>query len=403
MTSTLEKLRLRKKATTSSNKKISWSDRYTSTRRYTEFICEPLATEDYVVQPADDVTPPKWHLAHTTWFFEEYILAPHYKNYTRFHPQYSNLFGLYDHYKGNQISIPRRSNLSRPTVEEIFQYRGYVDEHIIWMLQDFPETLVPILDIGLNHEQQHQERLFSDIKFILGHNMLFLPYKTDRQETPQPEHNHEFVTLDEGRYSIGNKKTGFAFEREHGAHSVHLKEFSIRKSLVTNHEYVQFIQDGGYHRRAHWFGDAWNWVKQYQIEAPLYWNFIDGHWFRYALSGLEKMNPEEPVTHISFYEAAAFADWREMRIPTEFEWEAAADQLPWGLRWEHTNSAYLPYPGYKKSNDGIGEHDGQFMINNMVLRGASVFTTENHSRKTYRNFAYPSDRNMFNGLRLCKK
>jgi ergothioneine biosynthesis protein EgtB len=403
MTTTLEKLRLRKKTTTNPVKNISWSDRYTSTRRYTEFICEPLATEDYVVQPADVVSPPKWHLAHTTWFFENYMLAPYYKNYRKFHPQYSGLFSPDDDATSNQILTPRRGNLSRPTVEEIFQYRGYVDEHMVWMLQDFPDKLIPVLEIGLNHEQQHQELLYSHIKFILGHNPLFPPYKTDLKETPEAEHNHEFVTLDEGKYGIGNKKNEFAFENEYGAHAVHLKEFSIRKSLVTNHEYLQFIQDGGYYRRMHWFSDAWNWLKKSQIEAPLYWSFIDGHWFRYALAGLEKINPEEPVTNISFYEAAAFADWREMRLPTEFEWEAAADQLTWGLRWEHVNSAYLPYPGYAKSDSNPGEHDGQFMINKMVLRGASSFTTEGHSRKTYRNFAYPSDRCMFNGVRLCKK
>lgn len=401
MATTLEKLRLRKKISPGPAKKISWSDRYSSTRRFTEFICEPLATEDYVVQPADDLCTPKWHLAHTTWFFEEYILVPNYKNYKKFHPRYTELFSPEDDHRLNRF-MPRRGSLSRPTVEEIFQYRGYVDEHMMWMLQDFPEHLIPILETGLNHEQQHHELLFSDIKFILGHNALFPPYKTETKETPEPEHNHEFVTLDEGRYAVGNKK-GFSFENERGAHTVQLKEFSVRKSLVTNHEYLQFMQDGGYHHRSHWFGDAWTWLKQNQIVAPLYWHFIDGNWFRYSLSGLEKVNPEEPVTHISFYEAAAFADWREMRLPSEFEWEAAADQLPWGLRWEHTNSAYLPYPGYEKSDKGMGRHDFQFMINKMVLRGASAFTTENHSRKSYRNFSGPAYRSMFNGIRLCKK
>lgn len=401
MANTLEKLRLRKKVTAPTTKKISWSERFSSTRRYTEFICEPLATEDYVVQPADDLCTPKWHLAHTTWFFEQHILAPHYKNYRKFHPRYTDLFSPEDDYKFNRF-MPRRGSLSRPTVEEIFQYRGYVDEHMVWLLRDFPEHLIPLLEIGIHHEQQHHELLFSDIKFILGHNALFPPYKTETKETPDPEHNHEFVTLDEGRYSIGSKK-GFSFENEQGAHTVSLKAFSLRKSLVTNHEYMQFMQDGGYHRRSHWFGDSWQWLKQNHIAAPLYWHFIDGHWFRYALSGLEKVNPEEPVTHVSFYEASAFADWREMRLPTEFEWEAASDQIPWGLRWEHTNSSYLPYPGYIKSDNGTGANDVQFMINRMVLRGASSFTTEDHSRKTYRNFAIPSTRCMFNGIRLCKK
>jgi ergothioneine biosynthesis protein EgtB len=403
MASTLDKLRLKKKSSTGLAKKISWMERYSSVRRYTEFICEPLATEDYVVQPNEDVSPPKWHLAHTTWFFEEFILVPHYKNYTRFHPQYSYLFNSYYETIGTRVLRPDRGNLSRPTVEEIFQYRGYVDEHMIWLLQDVNEKILPLLEIGLNHEQQHQELLYTDLKFILGHNPLFPPYKTDFRETPDVEHDHNFITIDDGKYTIGRKKSGFAYDNESGAHTVYLKEFQIRKSLVTNHEYSEFIQSGGYERHEHWFSDAWHWLKENHIAAPLYWHRIDGNWFRYSLSGLERVNMEEPVTHVSFYEASAFADWAKMRLPTEFEWEAAADQLTWGLRWEHTNSAYLPYPGYTKPEGAVGEYNGKFMVNTMTLRGASVVTPVNHSRKTYRNFFNPSLRWQFNGIRLCKK
>lgn len=404
MRSTLEKIRLTKRtAAPGTPKKLSPTERFMKTRRYTEFICEPLATEDYVVQPIEDVSPPKWHLAHTTWFFEEFILAKYYKNYRKFHPQYSFLFNSYYDSIGNRTLRPDRGNMSRPTVEEIFQYRGYVDEHTNWLLKDLPEEAKPVLEIGLNHEQQHQELLYTDIKFILGHNPLYPPYKTDTKETPTVEHDHDFTTIDEGRYQIGHKKNTFAYDNEGGAHSVMLQEFSIRNSLVTNHEYLQFMQAGGYQRHDYWLGDGWKWVKENHILSPLYWHFIDGAWYRYSLSGLEKVNLEEPVTHISFYEASAFAEWAGMRLPTEFEWEAAADELRWGLRWEHTNSAYLPYPGYTKPSGPIGEYNGKFMINTMVLRGASAFTPEGHSRKTYRNFFYPHLRWQFNGIRLCKK
>jgi ergothioneine biosynthesis protein EgtB len=401
MRTILERSRPLRKAT-GTQKKITFSDRYTAIRKYSEFICEPLATEDYVVQPSPDVSPPKWHLAHTTWFYEEFILAKYYKNYRRFHPQYAFLFNSNYDSVGARVLRPDRGNMSRPTVEEIFQYRGYIDEHMHWLFQDFPEEAVSLLELGFNHEQQHQEFLHSDIKFILGHNPLFPPYRTDSRETPEPEADHEYISLNEGRYVIGHRKTGFAYDNESASHTVLLKAFSIRKSLVTNNEYMQFLQAGGYQRPEYWHSDGWAWVKKCHIRSPLYWHFIEGNWYRYALSGLQRVNLEEPVTHVSFYEAAAFAEWKNMRLPTEFEWEAAAEQLPWGLRWEHTNSAYLPYPGYAKAAGPL-DYKGKFMINTMVLRGASVMTPENHSRKTYRNFAHPQLRLSFNGIRLCKK
>jgi ergothioneine biosynthesis protein EgtB len=272
-----------------------------------------------------------------------------------------------------------------------------------WLFQDFPPEAVPLLELAFNHEQQHQESLYSDIKFILGHNPLFPPYRTDSRETPDSELDHEYISLNEGRYAIGHRKGGFAYDNESASHTVLLKAFTIRKSLVTNNEYMQFLQAGGYQRPEYWHSDGWAWVKKCHVRSPLYWHFIEGNWYRYALSGLQRVNLEEPVTHVSFYEAAAFAEWKNMRLPTEFEWEAAAEQLPWGLRWEHTNSAYLPYPGYVKATGPEGEYKGKFMINTMILRGASVMTSENHSRKTYRNFACPKLRLSFNGIRLCKK
>jgi ergothioneine biosynthesis protein EgtB len=322
--------RYKQKTGTSSKKKL-FTEKYASIRRYTEYICEPLATEDYVVQPEENVSPPKWHIAHCTWFFEEFILAHHYKNYTRFHPGYGYLFNSYYESIGSRVLRPQRGNLSRPTVEEIFQYRGYVDEHMHWLLQNFPEEALPALETGFNHEQQHQELLYTDIKYILGHNPLFPVYRTALKETPHLENDHNFITIPEGRYTIGHRGPGFSYDNEGASHMVLLKSFSIRKSLVTNGEYLQFMQAGGYQRAEYWHSDGWNWIKGNRVICPLYWCFKEGLWCRYALSGIEKVNPEEPVTHISFYEAAAFAEWRGMRLPTEFEWETAASQLSWGM------------------------------------------------------------------------
>ena len=377
-------------------------EQYSAIRHYSEYICEPLATEDYVVQPIGDVKPLKWHLAHTTWFFEEFILARYYPNYKRFHPKYAYLFNSYYNVNGSQHPRTDLGALSRPTVEEIYQYRAYVDEHMHWLLQDFPPDARAHLELGFNHEQLHQELLYTDIKFILGHNPLFPRYRHDIKETPHIEHEHGFIDIPEGKQSIGHRGEGFAYNNERGAHIVLLRPFSIRENLVTNGEYLQFIQDAGYQRSEYWLSDGWLWVEENKIKSPLYWHSIDGTWCRYSLSGLERINPEEPVTHVSFYEAAAFAQWKGMRLPTEFEWEAASNQLRWGLRWEYTNSAYLPYPGYVRLEGAIGEYNGKFMINSMVLRGASVVTPENHSRKTYRNFSSPHCRCQFNGIRLCK-
>jgi ergothioneine biosynthesis protein EgtB len=378
------------------------SEQYTSVRHFTEYICEPLLTEDYVVQPSSDVSPPKWHLAHTTWFFEEFILNRFYKNYTKFHPDYSFIFNSYYEGVGPRIEKNQRGGLSRPTVEDVYAYRAYVDEHMQWLLQSFPEEAFPILELGLNHEQQHQELLYTDIKYILGNNPLYPAYKKELKETPYPEHHHNFIDIEGGKYVIGYRGDGFSYDNELNPHIVVLKPFQIRETLVTNGEYLHFINSGGYQRHDHWLSDGWAWLKENDIKHPLYWKYQDGEWCRYALSGLEHLNAEEPVTHISFYEASAYASWKGMRLPTEFEWEAASTEIHWGLRWEFTNSAYLPYPDYIKPQGAIGEYNAKFMVNNMVLRGASIFTSENHSRKSYRNFFYPYQRWQFNGIRLCK-
>lgn len=378
-------------------------ERYFAVRKYSEFICEPLVVEDYVVQPTPDVSPPKWHLAHTTWFFEEAILSKYLKNYQRFHPRYSFLFNSYYESVGERVARPDRGNLSRPTVDEIHEYRAHVDENMIRLLSDLPSDAVSVIETGMNHEQQHQELLYTDIKYILGHNPLYPIYHVDFNEAPEIEKDHNFVTIGSGTYTIGHQGDSFYYDHEGPAHTVYLEEFSVRKSLVTNGEYLEFIQGGGYDSYEHWLSDGWTWVKENKISKPLYWLEAQGVWYRYALSGLERLKLEEPVTHVSYYEAAAFADWKGMRLPTEFEWEAASKHFQWGKRWEHTNSALLPYPGYAKPEGMIGEYNGKFMINTMVLRGASIVTPANHSRPTYRNFFYPYQQWQFTGIRLCKR
>ena len=378
-------------------------ERYFAVRKYTEFICEPLVLEDYVVQPVEDVSPPKWHLAHTTWFFEEMVLSKYLKDYRRFHPRYSFLFNSYYESIGDRVQRPDRGNLSRPTVDEIHEYRAYVDENMIRLFSDLPSEAESIIELGMNHEQQHQELLYTDIKFILGNNPLYPIYHVDFHETPEPESDHGFVEIAAGQYQIGNSGEAFCYDHEQPVHTVYLDHYSIRKSLVTNGEYLEFVRDRGYDRYDLWHSDGWSWIKEQDIKLPMYWVQVQDAWYRYALSGLEKLNPAEPVTHISHYEAAAFAEWKGMRLPTEVEWEAAAPRLAWGLRWEYTNSAFLPYPGYKRPEGAIGEYNAKFMINTMVLRGGSIVTPAGHSRATYRNFFYPHQQWQFNGIRLCSR
>jgi ergothioneine biosynthesis protein EgtB len=272
------------------------------------------------------------------------------------------------------------------------------------LLSDFEpaKELNALIELGLNHEQQHQELLLTDIKYILGHNPLF-PCYTNNNLTENPEYFKEgFIKLPEGLYDIGHSGESFCFDNELGNHKVFLPEYSISTSLVTNSEYLEFINAGGYHDFKYWHSEGWDWVKNNQIEAPLYWYKIDNLWRSYTLDGLSPIKPDSPVSHISFYEATAYAQWKGMRLATEFEWEAAARQFKWGDRWEWTQSAYLPYPGFRKADGAIGEYNGKFMVNQMVLRGASEFTSPGHSRITYRNFFHPHLRWQLTGIRLAK-
>lgn len=381
---------------------MTLSEHYNSVRKHTENICEHLQTEDFVPQPVNFVSPPKWHLAHTTWFFEQFVLKEHLPDYKVFDDDFCFLFNSYYNTVGKRVFRADRGNITRPGVQEVLEYRAYVDMHIQILLQLKSEELKDLLELGLNHEQQHQELLLTDIKYILGNNPIFPVYNEDLDWEDDTNSETGFIQIEEGIYEIGHNSEDFSFDNEHGYHKVYLHEFEISKALVTNSEYLEFINAGGYKNFKFWLDEGWSWITENKIEAPLYWHKIDGEWFYYTMNGLQKVNLETALTHISFYEASAFAEWKKMRLPTEFEWEIASDKFDWGKRWEWTNSAYLPYPNFKKPKGAIGEYNGKFMVNQMVLRGSSCATSPNHSRKTYRNFFHADERWQFNGIRLVK-
>ncbi len=377
---------------------------FTETRQHTENICKPLEIEDYVVQPIIDVSPPKWHLGHTSWFFEEFILKPYKPNYKIFHEDFAFVFNSYYENVGKRVVRNDRGNLSRPGVAKVYDYRHYVTDEIKDFLSaDIPEDVKEILLIGIHHEKQHQELLITDIKYILGNNPLLPKYNDSFPENPHQNFQQQWIKMKEGVYEIGhNNPEEFCYDNELGHHKVFLHEYQISKKLVTNSEYLEFIIAGGYKDFNLWHAEGLDWVKQNNISAPMYWHHIDGEWYQYTLQGLKELDLEAPLSHISYYEAFAYAQWKQCRLPTEFEWEVAQQNFAWGSRWEWTESAYLPYPNYKKAPGAIGEYNGKFMVSQKVLRGGSVATSPKHTRYTYRNFFQPNLRWQFTGLRLAK-
>jgi ergothioneine biosynthesis protein EgtB len=403
---------------------LDLSFEYTEIRQRSERLCAPLAIEDYGVQPMDDASPPKWHLAHTTWFFETFLLKPYLNGYREFHPQFEYLFNSYYNGVGDPFPRPRRGFLSRPTVEEVYDYRRTVDAAMVTLLESERSEVVSRTVLGLHHEQQHQELLLTDLKYNFGHNPLQPAYCSAVPAAANATSALTFENHAEGLYEIGRSGSEFCFDNETPRHRVHLESFQLADRVVTCDEYLAFMADGGYSAPALWLSDGWSWVCSQGIEAPLYWNSVDDEWCEYRLSGPATINGACPVTHVSGYEADAFARWAGYRLPTEAEWEVAAaaeqdrsgnfvesgrfhptpaeDRQLFGDVWEWTSSAYGPYPGYQTLGGVLGEYNGKFMANQLVLRGGSCATPASHIRATYRNFFYPPDRWQFSGIRLAR-
>lgn len=382
---------------------IKLIETFKSVRKYTETICVPLKIEDYSVQIVDFASPAKWHLGHTTWFFETFIAIAKIKGYRYFNKNYNYLFNSYYNHAGDRIPRPERGNLTRPCVEDVYNYRSYVDNILLeFMSNELSDDIIKIIILGLNHEQQHQELLLTDIKYNLAHNPLFPAYDENTCLLDAEKNTSTgLVHIDEGVYDIGYSEKGFCYDNELSFHKVYLNNFKLDKNLVSNGEWIEFIEDNAYGNFDLWLDEGWTWVNEYNINCPLYWHKIDNTWYSYTMAGLKKLDPDIIVKHVSFYEAAAFSKWKGRRLPTEFEWEAAADLLDWGQRWEWTYSAYLPYPRFYTNDGALGEYNGKFMVNQMVLRGGSVFTSPRHTRKSYRNFFHPDERWQCTGVRLA--
>lgn len=402
-------------------------------RYWSERLCEPLAVEDHVIQTVAETSPPKWHLAHVSWFFETFLLLPFLSGYKAFNPRFEYLFNSYYEQLGSGY-WPRseRGLLSRPTVAEIYGYRSHVDSAMERLIDgcsssDWSAVEARLL-IGLNHEQQHQELLLTDIKQNFAHNPLRPAYREDLQGSGQVEPGPlTFTAFAGGVVEIGDRGEGFAYDNERPRHSVYLQPYRLADRLVNNGEFLQFMEDGGYDHPGLWLSDGWGAIGREGWRAPRYWELIEGEWYQMTLGGLRTLNLGEPVAHLSYYEADAYAAWAGRRLPTEAEWEWAASAVPisgnfvdssllhpapasagegprqlYGDLWEWTGSAYLPYPGYRAVEGALGEYNGKFMCNQMVLRGGSCATSADHMRPSYRNFFYPHERWQFMGLRLAE-
>jgi len=414
--------------------------RFRRIRNFTDTLCSGLEPEDYVVQSMPDVSPTKWHLAHTTWFFETFILKKFLAGYRAEIPEYAYLFNSYYNAAGDMHRRDLRGLISRPTVREAQRYRASVDSHIDDLLSDADEKLLeeiePILVLGINHEQQHQELLVTDIKHVFAQNPLHPVYRKAKaggrsSATPgSPSSPLQFIDFEEATVAIGHDGHGFAYDNEGPRHQALVLAFSLASRPVTNGEYIEFIEDNGYHRSDFWLSLGWMTVNEQRWQAPLYWTKRDGAWWHFTLSGFRRVDESEPVTHVSYFEADAYANWAGARLPTEFEWERAALNCPvegnfvedeifrpramsvsehdgqlhqmFGDVWEWTRSAYSPYPGYRAVPGALGEYNGKFMCNQYVLRGGSCATSRSHIRRTYRNFFQPEKRWQFTGIRLAR-
>jgi ergothioneine biosynthesis protein EgtB len=397
---------------------------FRSVRRLSEEIAAPLSDADATIQPMPDASPAKWHLAHTTWFFETFVLRDHLPGYRCHDESWAFLFNSYYEGEGERHERPKRGMLSRPSLDEIRDYRRSIDARLQEALPDLAPEALAIVELGLNHEQQHQELMLMDLLATFAENPL-CPVVWDSAPAvpaalPPPI---RWLAGREGLVEIGHDGPGFAFDCELPRHKVHLRRHALADRLISNGEWLRFIDEGGYRQPLLWLADGWAWVGSGQIEAPLYWRRGEDGWMRFGLDGMKPVNPAEPVCHISYYEAEAFARWADARLPTEAEWEATAqgedpaggNQLDsagparptgdggwYGDAWNWTGSAFLPFPGFRPAEGAVGEYNGKFMCSQMVLRGGCCATPRGHLRASYRNFYYPWQRWMFSGLRLAK-
>jgi len=407
---------------------------FRNTRTFSNRLCEPLEVEDYVIQSMPEASPMKWHLAHTSWFFETFILKPHFKGYASSHPEYNFLFNSYYNAVGPFHARPQRGLLSRPTVKNALEYRTEVDALVTELLENADEEklleLKPLIILGVNHEQQHQELMLTDLKHMFAQNPLHPVYCPNALTASGDVQSMAWIPFDGGLHRIGHDGEAFAYDNEGPSHQVVIGSFAMASRLVTNQEYEAFIEDGGYERPDLWLSLGWNAVNEKNWKAPLYWEKCDGKWRQFTLHGVENLSPDEPVGHISYFEADAFARWAGARLATEAEWELASEGVPiaghfvddelfkpiaaklgdgiyaptqmFGDLWEWTRSSYSPYPGYKTTDGALGEYNGKFMCNQYVLRGGSCATSQSHIRRTYRNFFPPDARWQFSGIRLTR-
>jgi ergothioneine biosynthesis protein EgtB len=386
---------------------FSLAARFAQMRRETMARAAPLSDEDCLAQSMPDASPVKWHLAHTTWFFETFILERFEAHFAPFHPAFRVLYNSYYNGVGAQAPRPQRGLITRPSRAELVAYRENVDARVLALLgRDRSPALAALVELGMQHEQQHQELIVTDVVHLLSMNPLFPAYQPDAAvpEQESPLAWHDFAG---GVVTMGHEGEGFGFDNERPRHRQFLEPYQLASRLVTNAEYLAFIADGGYNEPSLWLSEGWEFVRANQISQPLYWHRQDGHWRVFALNGLGDLQPYAPVLNLSFFEASAYAHWAGARLPTETEWEHAARSDPalqgmFGLAWQWTSSAYAPYPGFQAATGAIGEYNGKFMVNQYVLRGSSLATPLGHSRPSYRNFFPASARWQFSGIRLAR-
>jgi len=380
--------------------------RYAAVRAWTEQLAASLSDEDQCIQSMPDASPAKWHRAHTTWFFEQFVLAAFEPDYQVFDRDFAFLFNSYYEAVGPRHPRPARGLLTRPSAERVGAFRRHVDAAMLRLLDRLPNEAAGLVELGLQHEQQHQELLLTDMLHAFAQNPLAPAVLPDWREPAGAAGPTCFVDCAGGLVEIGHPGAGFCFDNETPAHTVYLRPYRLASRLVRNGEWAEFIADGGYRMATLWMSDGWACAQANGWSAPLYWREGDGGWAQMGLGGLARLDPDAPVRHVSWYEADAFARWAGGRLPTEAEWESASDdgdidELTSHV-WQWTCSAYSPYPRYRPVAGAVGEYNGKFMINQMVLRGASLATPANHVRRSYRNFFHPDKRWQFSGVRLAR-